>query len=440
LISVKVSKIKKVRAKYGVSEYRFGNGLCVLYKRVTAAPVVAVCVTFHVGSRNEARGHTGSTHILEHLLFKDSKKFNRENGKAITDYLEWFGAYLNATTWLDRTNYFELLPRERLPEALELEADRMRGSLFNDADLASEMTVVRNEYERSRNNPFELLDEKMMAAAFTRHPYRIPTIGTKEDIEGSTARKLREFYDVFYWPNNATLSVMGDVSWLDVEKLVLKYFAPIPASPHAIPTMNTIEPPQTEAHSVIIEKPLGVSIASLMYKIPAATHADFPALLVLTELLGGGFSSRLQQTLVDRGFAADISVSMPPLHDPGVLSLTAHCTGKLPPQKLCDEMRREVEKLASKAPSTSELKYAGEGILSRIARENDGVFSEIRAQSESIAAGDWTLGYQMEKAIQAVRPADIARTAKKYLQSSQETSGVLLDTTNNSKPSASWRT
>ena len=232
-----MKQLKKIQTKYGVTEYRLANGLRVLYKEEKAAPVVAVCVTFHVGSRNEAAGHTGSTHILEHLLFKDSKNFNKANGKAITGHLDWLGASVNATTWLDRTNYFEFLPDTALEEALALEADRMRDSLFNDDDLASEMTVVRNEYEQGRNNPFELLDEEIMYKTFTKHPYRIPTIGTKEDIEHSTAAKLREFYDTYYWPNNATLSVMGNVPWKEVEKLVLKYFAP--DSGLATPDTNT---------------------------------------------------------------------------------------------------------------------------------------------------------------------------------------------------------
>ncbi len=284
--------IKKVRSAFGVDEYTLANGLRVLHKRDTGAPVLAVCVTFHVGSRNERAGVTGSTHILEHLLFKDSEKFKKENGNSITDYLEWFGALMNATTWLDRTNYFELVPKERLAEALEMEADRLRGSLFNDADLASEMTVVRNEFERSRNNPFELLDEEVMYKAFTKHPYRIPTIGLKEDIEGSTAAKLREFYNVFYWPNNATLSVFGDVTWKEVEREVLKYFGPIPTAPHPIPQLKVHEPKQTAKRSVRVKKAMGVTIAELMYKVPEGRHADFAAVYVLTAIVAGGFASR----------------------------------------------------------------------------------------------------------------------------------------------------
>lgn len=418
--------LEHIRTAYGIEEYRLENGLRLLYKHEPAAPVVAVCVTFHVGSRNEAKGHTGSTHILEHLLFKDSKKFNRANGKAITDYLEWFGAYINATTWLDRTNYFELLPKERLAEALELEADRMRDSLFSDEDLASEMTVVRNEYERSRNNPFELLDEELMAKAYVKHPYRIPTIGTKEDIEASTEKKLREFYDVFYWPNNATLSVFGDIPFAQVKKLVLNYFGPIPASPRPIPQMGVKEPAQKEKKTLALRKPGGVSIAQLIYKIPEGTHKDIPALLALSTVLAGGFSSRLEKVLVDTGMAAGVSAAMPPLHDPGVLSFTAHVADGIKPKLVLALMQKEIAALKRTPVTAEELARTKERLLSEAAYERDGVFSEIRAVSESIAAGDWTLGYKIEAAVKKLSPKDLGRITEKYLTPAGETSGVLI--------------
>jgi zinc protease len=419
-------KLQKVATAYGVTEFRLPNGLRVLYKEVKAAPVVAVCITFHVGSRNEAPGHTGSTHILEHLLFKDSKNFNQKNGKAITDYLEWFGAYINATTWLDRTNYFELLPKERLGEALALEADRMRGSLFTDQDLASEMTVVRNEFERSRNNPFELLDEEVVATAYELHPYRIPTIGVKEDIENSTAKKLREFYDTFYWPNNATLAVMGDVPLSRVEKLVEKYFAPLPSSPQEIPEMAIVEPEQQGAKSCAVEKHAGVTIAEIAYKIPPARHSDYAAILALSVMLAGGFSSRLQKKLIDTGLAADISALALPLHDPGLMTITIHVAPGVNPQKILAMVRREVKDLGTTV-SPSELKRVRERILSSFSFERDGVFNEIRAVSEAVAAGDWKLAYSIEEATRKLAPKDLVKAAKKYLVPRYETSGVLTE-------------
>ena len=419
--------LKKIQTLFGVTEYKLQNGLRVLYKKESTVPVVAVCVTYHVGSRNEALGHTGATHILEHLLFKDSKKFNIKNGKGITDYLEWFGARMNATTWVDRTNYFEMLPREHLKDALEMEADRMRNSLFSDADLASEMTVVRNEYERSRNNPFELLDEEVIATAFTEHPYRIATIGLKEDIENSTASKLREFYDRFYWPNNVTLTVMGDVSAREMETLVVKYFGPIKASPNPIPTMDIVEPEQKEPRQVTIKKSAGVALVTLGYKVPEATSPDYPALVLLGTVLAGGLSSRLQQKLVDTGLAADVGMMVPAFHDPALLSFTAAlATGK--PAKVLDIMRNEVTSTAKRGVTPAEVRRARERVLSHLSHERDGIFSEMRAVSEALAAGDWTLGYRLEVAVKKCTAADLKRVAKKYFTSAGETTGTLLDT------------
>lgn len=420
------NSITKIRTVHGVTEYKLQNGLRVLYKQHTGAPVVAVCITFHVGSRNESKGVTGATHILEHLLFKDSKKFNKANGKAITNYLEWFGAYMNATTWIDRTNYFEMLPKERLADALELEADRLRNSLFNDEDLTSEMTVVRNEFERSRNNPFELLDEEMMYHVFTKHPYRIPTIGLKEDIEASTATKLRKFYDTFYWPNNATLTVMGDVSWSEAEKHILKYFGPIPISPHKIPVSNIREPEQKAARSVSLKKPLGIAIASLAYKVPEGRHKDYPAVQMLATIVAGGFAARLQKSLIDTGLAADVGVMAPALYDPGVATFTAHVAGN-EPKKVLAVMRKEIALLSKTPVALEEIARAQERILAESALERDGIFTEIRAMSESVAAGDWTLCYRLRDEVQKVTAKDIMRVAKKYFVPTKETSGTLTN-------------
>ncbi len=417
--------ITKVQSKFGIDEYKLANGLRVLYKKETAAPVAAVCITFHVGSRNESKGLTGATHILEHLLFKDTVNFNKAKDNSITDYLEWFGALMNATTWLDRTNYFELIPKEHVGEALEMEADRLRGSLFNDTDLASEMTVVRNEFERSRNNPFELLDEEVMYKVFTKHPYRIPTIGLKEDIEGSTAAKLRTFYDTFYWPNNATLSVFGDVSWKEVEKYVLKYFAPIPASPHNIPQLKVKEPEQTSARSVSLTKQMGVSVAQYSFKVPPGRHKDYPAIYLLAMILAGGYSSRMEQHIVDTGLASEVSTFCHPLFDTGITNFTAQCAEGVAPKKVAQAIRKEIDAVINDGVTKEELSYARERILSQGAASRDGVFNEIRVVSESVAAGDWALAYIIEQATARVTPADIRRVAKKYFSKFKETVGLL---------------
>lgn len=419
--------LKKVRTAYGISEYSLSNGLRVLYRHDSTLPIAAVCVTYHVGSRNEAAGHTGATHILEHLLFKDSEHFNMANGKAITGHLEWMGASVNATTWVDRTNYFELLPAEKVAEAIALEADRMRGSRFNDADLASEMTVVRNEFERSRNNPYEILEEEVMATAFTTHPYRIPTIGIKEDIENSTAAKLREFYDRFYWPNNATLIVIGDIAFAELEKLVLKHFGRIPRSPHEIEPMAVVEPAQEEPRMCSVTKSAGVSIAALAYKTPEARSEDFVPLFVAATILAGGFSSRLQKRIVDRGLAAEIHTMMPAFFDPGLLTFTATVGPAMTAERIRDRMRIEVGAVRRAGVTPAELVRARSRLLSQIADERDGIYNEMRSLSESVAAGDWTLGYRFEEQLKKLTVADVNRAIRTYLLQAGETSGILID-------------
>ena len=421
----KTKAITIIKTAYGVTEYKLANGLRVLHKCDTGAPVVAVCVTFHVGSRNESVGVTGSTHILEHLLFKDSKNFNQANNKSTKDYLEWFGALWNASTWLDRTNYYEMLPKEHFIEALAMEADRLRGSLFNDADLAAEMTVVRNEFETSRNNPFELLDEEVMYKVFQSHAYRIPTIGLKEDIEGSTAAKLRKFYDTYYWPDNATLTVFGDMPWKEVEAAIVKHFGPIPKAPHSIAQPKVKEPAQTAPRKVRIKKAMGATIAELSYKVPEGRHADFAAVYLLTSILAGGFAGRMQQHIVDAGLASDISTFCAPLFDPGFANFIAQCVPNVSPEKVLEAMRQEIAAVAKESVSKEELLRAKERVLTDAANERDGVMMETRVTSESIAAGDWTLGYKFPKDVAGLTAADIQRVAKKYFIPSKETSGIL---------------
>lgn len=420
---MKKKALQHVTTEYGVSEYRLDNGLRVLYKNDVSAPVVAVCVTFHVGSRNETKGVTGSTHILEHLLFKDTDTFKKSTGNQITDYLEWFGAMINATTWLDRTNYFELLPKERLREALELEASRMRHSRFTDEDLKSEMTVVRNEYERSRNDPFEALDEAMWACAFTEHPYRIPTIGTKEDIEGSTEKKLRSFYDTYYWPDNATVAVFGDVAFSDVEKYILDYFGKIPKAPHEIPQMRIVEPLQSEPRTVEITRSLGIEAATLAYKAPRGTHADFVLLSVLASILTDGLSSRLQQTLVDTGLATGVSQFSHPLFDPGWISFTAHVTSK--PDTVLDAMRAVIAEIRERGVTDDELSRAKERMRNDMASAKNGVFAEIRMVSEAVAAGNWKLFYEHLVALDTIELRHLEAAAQIYLVPEKETAGIL---------------
>jgi zinc protease len=187
-------------------------------------------------------GHTGSTHLLEHMLFKGTPTFNKERRTQVAATLQRVGADFNATTWYDRTNYFETVPSDALELAVHLEADRMRNSFIADEDRRSEMTVVRNELERGQNEPMMVLDEAVYATAFREHPYHHPTIGWRSDVENVPTARLKEFYDTFYHPNNATVIVVGDFEEPRALELILTYFGAVPASPSPIPEVYTDEP------------------------------------------------------------------------------------------------------------------------------------------------------------------------------------------------------
>ena len=225
-----------IKSLGGIDEYRLdANGLQVLLLPDHSAPVVTFMVTYRVGSRNEVTGTTGATHLLEHLMFKGSKNYNKANGQIIDRILERTGAQYNATTWLDRTNYYQTLGSEHLDMVIGMEADRMRNLLLDDRERKPEMTVVRNEFERGENSPFQALIKEMMAAAYQAHPYHHNTIGWRSDIEKVSIEKLQEFYDTFYWPNNATVSVLGDFTPAQALGLVKKHYGAIPPSPRSTP-------------------------------------------------------------------------------------------------------------------------------------------------------------------------------------------------------------
>ena len=194
----------------GIEAWRLSsNGLRVLIAPQAIAPVATVNITYLVGSGDEAKGHTGATHYLEHLLFKGTERFNRAAGTDLTRLLQRVGATINATTSMDRTNYYATLPIQHLELALEIEADRMRNAMLAEEDIEAERTVILNELDRLLNDPIYVLFRKVWSSVYTTHPYHHPVIGWREDVAQVSRSALKTFYDRYYWPSNATLTVVG---------------------------------------------------------------------------------------------------------------------------------------------------------------------------------------------------------------------------------------
>jgi zinc protease len=400
----------------GIEAYRLkANDLKVLILKEAAAPVVTFMVTYHVGSRNESLGLTGATHFLEHLMFKGTERFNKITGTSVFNVLQRVGAEVNATTWFDRTNYYELLPKEHLALAIEIEADRMRGARIAPDDLESERTVILNELDRGENDPTQKLYHAVWSSAFTAHPYHHPTIGWRSDVENVTEEGLRHFYNTFYWPNNATISIIGDLDRSEVFDLVAHHFGQIPRAPTAIPDVHTSEPIQQGERRVMVKQSGQLGAVMMAYKSPPGLDSDTDALDVLSVVLTSGKSSRLYRRLTDNGLTTHLFSGSSRLRDPGLFYLFA----MLAPDRTHDEVESAildvVEAFKSEQISGDELQRAKNQRKAQEAFGRDGPFAVASQLNEAIAAGDWKLYTGMRERIERITAEDVQRVAQKYL-------------------------
>ena len=417
----------QIKESGGITEYQHKkNGLTVLFLENHNAPVITFMVTYRVGSRNEAIGHTGSTHLLEHLMFKGSEQFNKEEGTAIWNVLQDVGATINATTWFARTNYFELLPKEHLPQAVKIEADRMRSAFIRDDDRKSEMTVVRNEFERGENDPWEALDKNIWATAYQAHPYHHSTIGWRSDIENVPTERLKEFYDTFYWPNNATVTVIGDFDKAKTLVLLDQKFGSISRSPHTIPEMYTTEPIQEGPRRITVKRAGEMPIIGIAHKIPEGTNKDIYALQILGRILGYGKTSRFYKRFIDTGLAADVNVWSYPLHDNGLFITYLFIAGDDSCEDVEKEILDEYAKIISDGVDVEELQRAKSQINAQTAFTRDGIYSVASNLNEAIALGDWTYYTTFLKKVENVSIDDIRRVANTYLKEDQSTTGFFI--------------
>ena len=362
------SQFELIKSSGGIDEYRLkSNGLRVLMLQDLSTPVATFMVTYHVGSRNEAIGYTGSTHLLEHLMFKGSRNYNKENGTAIWDELQSIGAQINATTWNDRTNYFEVVPSEHIEKAISIEADRMRFSFLRDEDRQPEMTVVRNEYERGENSPFDVLDKNIWATAYQAHPYHHSTIGWRSDIENVSTERLKEFYDVYYWPNNATATIIGDFQKDATLSLIAKYFGEHKKSDHEIPKVYTEEPLQEGPRRIVVKRSGQSGITAVAHKTPPGLDVDMYVFQVLGKILCDGKSSRLYKKIVDQGLATSLFMYDFPFKDNGLFTTYAFLTPDTDNQKVEDIILKEYNDIISNGVEDSEIMRAVAQIRASVA-------------------------------------------------------------------------
>ena len=409
----------------GISEYRLPNGLRVLLFPDNSKPTVTVNLVYGVGSVHENYGETGMAHLLEHLLFKGTPTHTDISGE-----MKKRGIDFNATTSMDRTNYFSSFPANdaTLDWVLALEADRMVHSNIAKRDLDSEMTVVRNELEAGENNPGGVLFQRIRSTAFLWHNYGHSTIGARSDVEGVPIEHLQAFYRTWYQPDNATLILAGRLDPAATLARVSAYFGKVKKPTRVMPTFPTVEPAQDGERQVEVRRAGDVRIIAAAYHVPAAGHPDSAALSVLGSVLGYTPGGRLHKALVQTHIAAGAGAGSEAMRDPGLLSVLAVLPKDGDAAQAERELLAQVEQVARQPITEQEVQEAKQ----RIANAYELYFTDVNAVgmglSEFLAAGDWRLLFISRDAIEKVTAADVNRVAAAYLKSSNRTLGRFIPT------------
>jgi len=401
--------------------FQLGNGLTVLTLVDRAAPTVSYHTWFRVGSRDEQVGKTGLAHLFEHMMFNQTR--TRAHGE-FDRVMERAGAEANAATWTDWTYYYENAPRDALPQLVALEADRMTNLLLKTPQVTSEKEVVINERKlRVEDDAEGKALELLYATAFRRHPYRWPTIGWMDDIRRFTVSDCRKFYREHYSPGNATVVIAGDFNERRALKLVQKHYGTIGATrPRSRPELPK-EPPQRRERVLELEVPTPTEKLLLGYRAPEFSHADTPALVLASEVLFGGRSSRLHRLLcIERELALSVRGSLSPFVDPGLFEIwvfVRHGKRRADVLRLLDE---ELARLGAEGPTIAEVdKAASQLELSFLhSMETAGGKAEQIGFHETVLH-DGTAVFERLEAYRAVTREDVRRAVRKYLRSSRRT-------------------
>lgn len=405
-----------------VRETALPNGLKVLTKEVHAAPVVSVYVWYDVGSRNEVAGITGITHYVEHMLFKGSEKFPKDELKKV---IETNGGVWNGFTSYDYTAYYVTLPSDKLELALEIEADRMVNSLMDEDEFEAERSVIVSEREGKENDPVSVLREAVNAAAYMAHPYGNPIIGWKSDILAITYEQLVDYYRSFYAPNNATLVIVGNFETESALELVKEHFGDIPPGKPK-PEVVTVEPEQHGLRRVKVVREGNTHHIMGGYHIPSIEHPDRSALDVLQVVMSSGRTSRLYRSLVDTQLATSAYLWSWGGQDPTLATMYIQVRDGVDPADAEKAFLAEIEKVKSEPISDAELSRA-------IAKaEADFVYSQdsVSRQAyqlgyyETIASHKYLAGYLDN--LRKVTKQDVLRVARTYLNESNLTIGEFV--------------
>ncbi len=407
----------------GISSYTLANGFKIILIPFPTASNVRVELLVKTGSKLEGYGETGMAHLLEHMLFKGAG--NRKN---IKDDLTAMGASWNGTTNADRTNYFETLSSDplKLDEVIRLEADRFIRSKFTQADLASEMTVVRNELENSERNPSRLVFDALGRNGFVWHGYSRSTIGARTDIENTSYQALRAFHRKHYRPDNAALIVSGNFDAQRVLALASKEFAHAKNPPTARQTNWTFDSPQALTQRSEVFASVGTTLTASAWKLPGVSERDAHALdLAVTAICDADWGSLRKDLVTDRAMAVSAYCSTSADPDYGRLVAIAKAGQDADAEALSKQLIQHIQEAAIKGVTQEQLERARLSELNDIERSFDSHESIARIVSGYEVAGDWRLMFWVRDLVKSVPLEEANAALKKWIVSTNR-ADVLL--------------
>ena len=396
--------------------YTLDNGLKVLLHEDHSTPIVTVSVMYHVGSKDENPERTGFAHFFEHLMFEGSA--NVERGKFVELVAE-AGGYRNANTSNDRTYYYEVLPSTQMELGLWLESERMLHAIVDEKGIETQREVVKEERrQRFDNQPYGLFQEEMFKRAFTKHSYRWTPIGSMEHLDAATEADFKQFYEDFYVPNNATLTIAGDIDVADAKKMIEKYFGTIPQG-RDIPRNIPVEPPlESEVRDTFYDN-IQLPGVFMGYRMPALGTDDYYAIAMLNKVLSDGGSSRMYKSLIDeKQLAVTVLAQNVGLEDPGLAIVVGIANMGIEPEALEIAINEEMDMVRTELVTEREF----EKVRNQI--ENDLVFnmSSMEGIASNLATyevmyGDANLINSEIKKYLAGTREDMMAAAKKYYAS-----------------------
>lgn len=412
-ISFAIAQKKANQIKF--VEYDLPNGLHVILHQDNSVPIVATTVFYHVGSKDEDPQRTGFAHFFEHLMFEGSEYVGRGE---FDKYLDNAGATNNATTDQDRTFYYEIMPSNQLELSLWLESERLLHAKIDDKGIETQREVVKEEKrQRNDNQPYGSVLDEMMKRVYTKHPYRWSPIGSLDHLNAASKEEFIAFYKKYYVPNNAILSIAGDLNIENTKKLIQKYFGDIPRGKE-VPRVNIQEPAQNQEVRGIVYDNIQLPAVIYGYKVAGRKNPDYYAVSMLMQVLSQGESSRLNKSIKDQQQKA-LFVGAFPFNlenDPNVSLAFAIASMDVKPEDLEKLMDAEFDKVKNELISEKEFQKLRNQVENNFYTQNSTMAGIAGSLAEYYAYYRNTnlINTEIQQYLKVTRE-DLQRVAKKYL-------------------------